>query len=102
MFGSSGLGGFNPAAAAASGLQGWGGLPPGFPPTSSAAGLASLAAAQQAQQAAALAGLGPAAGEPRGIYCIGWPALISCQNSFLLVVLFIIFYPALLYILCII
>lgn len=69
MFGSSGLGGFNPAAAAASGLPGWGGLPPGFPPTSSAAGLASLAAAQQAQQAAVLAGLGPAAGTGAWLSC---------------------------------
>ncbi|KAG0717824.1 hypothetical protein GWK47_053663 [Chionoecetes opilio] len=59
MFGSSSLGAFNPAA---QGMQGWGGLQHGFPPTSSAAGLASLAAAQQAQQAqAVLAGLGPAA-----------------------------------------
>lgn len=58
MFGNSGLGAYGAAA----GIPGWGGLPPGFPPTSSAAGLASLAAAQQAQQAAALASLGPAAG----------------------------------------
>ncbi|XP_042859846.1 uncharacterized protein LOC122245858 isoform X2 [Penaeus japonicus] len=59
MFGAGGLGPYG--AAAAAGIPGWGGLPPGFPPSSSAAGLASLAAAQQAQQAAALASLGPAA-----------------------------------------
>ncbi|MPC97024.1 hypothetical protein E2C01_092312 [Portunus trituberculatus] len=88
MFGSGSLGGFNPAAAAASGLQGWGGLPPGFPPTSSAAGLASLAAAQQAQQAAVLAGLGPAAG-------MGWPGCcglvcLSVCLSFLIFSLFLL------------
>lgn len=60
MFGAGSLGPYG--AAAAAGIPGWGGLPPGFPPSSSAAGLASLAAAQQAQQAAALASLGPAAG----------------------------------------
>ncbi|XP_042225949.1 bromodomain adjacent to zinc finger domain protein 2B-like isoform X5 [Homarus americanus] len=60
MFGGSGaLGAYG--AAAAAGLSGWGGLPHGYPPTSTAAGLVSLAAAQQAQQAAALASLGPAA-----------------------------------------
>ncbi|XP_069971280.1 bromodomain adjacent to zinc finger domain protein 2B isoform X7 [Penaeus vannamei] len=59
MFGAGSLGPYG--AAAAAGIPGWGGLPPGFPPSSSAAGLASLAAAQQAQQAAALASLGPAA-----------------------------------------
>ncbi|KAL7641995.1 UNVERIFIED_CONTAM: hypothetical protein RMT77_007869 [Armadillidium vulgare] len=68
MFGAAAAGGHSAySAAAAAAAMGLGsiqpGMPPGYPPVSSSAGLASLAAAQQAQQAqaAALASLGPSA-----------------------------------------